>query len=169
MQEATLSARLPPQNIYSKERSTSSIKRERISESLKNFFIFLFVYAGLRKLVDLEMFVKEVWGFAIFGSKQLVKIEFICLSSAELAVAVLLAIPRTRAIGWYANFGLVVAVNVSMFIMLQYAKVIPIYYGGIIPGISFMQHFIFNLFILFVALVGLLRCLDVKRHSPKII
>jgi hypothetical protein len=165
MEETNLLGQLQFDNPVNIERSGSRkfVKKEYVMEILTCFFILLFSYAGLRKLVDLNMFVREVWGFSLFGSKTAVRWEFISLSCVELLVALLLSIPKTRTFGWYSTFILIVALNVAMFYMQQFAKVIPIYYGGIIPGVSFIIHFSFNILTLFLALIGLLRYLEASK------
>jgi len=77
----------------------------------------------------------------------------------------LLSIARTRLFGWYGTLLLVIMINIAMFIMQQYAKVIPLYYGGIIPYISFIVHFIFNIVLLFICLYGLLLYLELKHQK----
>lgn len=161
MEEIVLSGRIPEEET--RKAPISKIKKEQTLDLIVHFFILLFIYAGLRKLVDLEMFVKEVWGFAIFGSKQLIRAEFIALSCAELFVATLLLIPRTKHLGIAGAFILAVLINVCFFIMQQYAKVIPLYYGGILPSVSFITHFGFNIIILFIALKGVL--LQISLYS----
>jgi hypothetical protein len=155
MEETTLFGRLPEQNFVM-ELPAKQLRKKKALEFIVYFFILSFTYAGLRKLIDLEMFVKEVWGFAIFGSKQMVRVEFILLSCFELIVALLLTIPRTRKSGIYGAFILMVTINVCFFIMQQYAKVIPLYYGGVLPNLSFINHLIFNIAVLFLALRGVL-------------
>lgn len=155
MEEITLSGRLPEHKI-SLTPPDAYTKKKRILEILVYFFILLFTYASLRKLIDIKMFVKEVWGFALFGTKQMVQIGFVLLSSAELIVALMLAIPRTRQLGIYGAFVLMVAINILFFIMQQFSQIIPVYYGGIIPSASFITHFIFNIVVLFIALYAII-------------
>jgi hypothetical protein len=165
MEETTLSGRLPYDNSFPTEKdfSTKLVRKEHVLEVLTYFFILLFTYAGLRKLVDLNMFVKEVWCLAVFGSKFAIKWQFLILSCGELLVALLLILPRTRLIGWYSTFFLMVTINGLMFFMQQFAKVIPLYYGGIFPFISFIIQFTINIVILFFALIGLFAYLDYKK------
>jgi hypothetical protein len=165
MQETTLFDRLPLSNFLSRKKrhSVNLHKKEIAVEILTYFFILLFSYAALRKLVDLGMFVREVWGFALLGSKIAIKWEFIILITVELIVASLLAIPRTRLFGWYGSFVLMVAINAIMFFMQQYANVIPNYYGGIIPFVPFIVHFSINILLLILALIGLLNYLDIQK------
>lgn len=151
MEETTLFGRLPQEYSHNVTQS-SQLKKVPQLELIVHFFMLLFIYAALRKLTDLEMFVKEVWGFAIFGSKQMVRTGFIVLSCAELTVGIMLAIQKTRQYGIYGAFLLMAAINVLFFIIQQYAKVIPLYYGGILPSVNFITHFIFNIALLFIAL-----------------
>ena len=163
MKDSAMTGALPKQTVQSF--SLSGIRKEQINAIIVYFFILLFTYAGLRKLIDLEMFVKEIWGFALFGSMRMVRMGFVLLSCAELIVALMLTIPRTRQLGIYGAFVLMVTINILFFIMQQYAKVIPLYFGGIIPAISFIAHFIFNMAVLFVALIGVL--LSVNSREVK--
>jgi hypothetical protein len=169
MEETTLSGRLPFESpVYAKKsRPRKSIKKELISEIITYFFILLFVFAGLRKLIDLEMFIKEVYGFALFGSHSAIRTEFATLSTFELITALLLTLPKTRVLGWYATFVHLFFINIAMFYMQQFAKIIPIYYGGIIPGAPFIVHFIFNLATLFAALLGLLLMIDSRSKKAE--
>lgn len=160
MEETTLSRRLLRNKFQYK---LFRLNKIQLAEALTYFFVLLFTYTGLRKLIDLSMYVREIWGFAIFGSKLAVKLELLALSVAELCVALLLAFPRTKLLGWYVTFLLIITININMFIMQQYAKIIPLYYGGIFPKISFLQHFVINLILLFIALKGVLLQIKIKE------
>ena len=164
MEETTLLGRLPQPTI-SVDTSQHLAKKERALEYIVYLFTLLFTYAGIRKLIDLDMFVKEVWGFAIYGSKAMIRAEFTLLSCAELLVAIMLILPRTRLVGIYATFILIVTINICFFILQQYAKVIPMYYGGIIPEAPFIVHFIFNLCLLFLALVATLMAIETRKQK----
>jgi hypothetical protein len=155
MEETTIVGRLPEHKV-SVNLPGSGQKKIKALEFIVYLFILLFIYAGVRKLVDLKMFVKEVWGFSLFGTKAAVKWEFIILSVVELLIALLLAIPRTRQIGLYATFFIMVVINACFFYMLEFAKIIPMFYGGILPAASFDFTLYFNVLMLFLSLAALL-------------
>lgn len=174
MEETTLLGRLPEPATADPGKQIDKKKLEL--EYIVHLFAFLFLYAGLRKLVDLEMFVREVWGFAIYGSKAMIRAEFILLSCAELVVASMLFFSRTRTAGIIASFVLIVTINICFFILQQFAKVIPPYYGGIFPYVNFLTNFILNIVFLFISLRGVLllsslqsknACKPNTRRHPK--
>lgn len=130
-------------------------------EILCLFFIALFVHAGLAKLIDHDLFVtqisqnKPLEPFAGFLS--------IALPVVELLISLLIAIPRFRRLGLYAFTSLMAIFSIYITIILSFAEDIPCSCGGILSGMGWRTHLIFN--ILTVALaVGAIK-LQRINHS----
>lgn len=116
-------------------------------------YILLFVYAAVSKLMDFDNFQVQVaqspllTAFAGFIS--------IAVIVFELFIALLLAIPRTRVIGLYFSFALMVLFSVYIYIILNYSSYIPCSCGGILENMTWTEHLIFNIAFSLLAVVAL--------------
>lgn len=124
-----------------------------IIEIISSLYILLFVYAAVSKLMDFDNFQVQVaqspllTAFAGFIS--------IAVIVFELFIALLLAIPRTRVIGLYFSFVLMVLFSVYIYIILNYSSYIPCSCGGILENMSWTEHLIFNIAFSLLAVVAL--------------
>lgn len=73
---------------------------------------------------------------------------------AEGAVALLLLIPRTRLIGFYACYTLMALFTGYIAILLTYDGHVPCACGGVIGGLAWWQHLLFNGVFVGLSVVG---------------
>ncbi|WP_116789520.1 MauE/DoxX family redox-associated membrane protein [Flavobacterium psychrotrophum] len=117
------------------------------------FYIVLFVYAAVSKLLDFENFQVQLGQSPILGSFAGV-ISYV-VPLAELLLAVVLLIPKFRRFGLYASLSLMVMFSAYIYIVLKYAAFVPCSCGGILEKLSWQQHIIFNLCYVAVAIIGI--------------
>jgi uncharacterized membrane protein YphA (DoxX/SURF4 family) len=103
----------------------------------------LFVYTGLNKMMDYEVFKSQL-GRSPF-IEPFAGVISVTLPSFELAIAALLCIPRARLIGLYLSFGLMFFFTGYIYIMLKYAYDLPCSCGGALAALSWKDHLIFNI------------------------
>lgn len=130
------------------------MKRKLATEIISLLFIFLFVYAGLSKLMDVEKFRIEIGQSPLLTKMASFIAWFIPLS--EIAVTVLLAIPRFRMIGLLASFGLMVLFSSYIVAILGFSENIPCSCGGVLASLGWTEHLIFNGVFVVLAAAGIL-------------
>lgn len=143
--------------------------KTRFVEIVSYFFILLFCYASISKIMDFENFQFQI------GQSPLLSFFADIISygilAAEFAVSILLIFEKTRRLGLYCSFALMVMFSFYIYIILNYSELVPCSCGGILEKMDWRTHLIFNLFTLVLALTALLTQTDLmkKRKSDSLI
>ena len=104
--------------------------RDKFTISISYLFILLFVYSAVSKLLDFHNFQIQLaqspllTAFATYISYAVLTVEF--------AIAILLSIPKTRIIGLFSAFGLMLLFTIYIYIILNYSSFVPCSCGGIL-------------------------------------
>lgn len=107
------------------------------------FYVLLFVYAAVSKLLDFENFRVQL------GQSPLLSVfagfisYFVLI--LELVIAVLLAIRKTRFIGLLSFFALMSMFSAYIIVILNYSSTIPCSCGGVLENMDWKEHLTFNL------------------------
>jgi hypothetical protein len=131
------------------------MQTQKLTVEITSFlFILLWVYAGVSKLIDYEQFKVQL------GKSPLVT-EFatsvaVGLPITELVIATLLVPIRTRIFGLYCSLFLMMAFTVYLIAILNFSYYIPCSCGGILSGLGWKEHVVFNLFFVALAIVAIL-------------
>ncbi len=112
-------------------------------------FIVLFVYAATSKLLDYETFTVQLAQSPLLSAYAGMIAWFV--PSIEIAIALLLTIPRFRILALYAAFTLMVMFTAYIYIILNFSDFIPCSCGGVLEKLSWTQHLIFNIVFVFLA------------------
>jgi uncharacterized membrane protein YphA (DoxX/SURF4 family) len=123
-------------------------------EIITILFIILWIYAGLTKLLDYEKFRFQL-GRSPF-IQPIAPIIAWAMPLFEIAIAVLLVAKRTREIGMYASFFLMVLFTGYIYIMLHYSYFIPCSCGGILANMPWKTHLVFNVIFSLIGFAGIL-------------
>ncbi|MCT4137559.1 hypothetical protein HZP64_09825 [Elizabethkingia anophelis] len=117
------------------------------------FFVLLFVYAAISKLMDFEAFQVQLAQSPLLSAYA----NFISLAVIiiELIIAVLLCINRTRLLGLYASFGLMIAFTVYIYLILNYSDFVPCSCGGILEKLGWTEHLFFNIGCIVLAAIAI--------------
>ncbi|HTI09219.1 MAG TPA: MauE/DoxX family redox-associated membrane protein [Puia sp.] len=119
------------------------MKKSTIVEVISSLLIFLFIYAALSKILDLDTFryqlsqspfISNISGFVTWA-----------IPVGEILIAVSLIYKRTRLAGLYLSFFLMLLFTGYIYIMLRYSSYLPCSCGGVLSDMSWKQHFFFNL------------------------
>ncbi|MFP3591321.1 DoxX family protein [Chryseobacterium sp. SIMBA_038] len=117
------------------------------------FFILLFIYAGVSKLLDFENFQIQIAqspllsAYAGFVSYAVIIVEFI--------FAVCLIIPKLRLAGFYGSLGLMVSFTVYIYFILNFSDFIPCSCGGILEKMGWTEHLVFNTACVIIAVISI--------------
>ena len=131
-----------------------ALKKNTIVEIISALLVFLFIYAALSKLLDFGKF-----------NHQLSQSPFIAnisqwvvwaIPAGELLISILLIIRSTRIAGLYFSYFIMLLFTGYIFMMLRFSSYLPCSCGGVLSGMSWKQHFVFNLAFTGLALTAIM-------------
>ncbi|WP_312902724.1 MauE/DoxX family redox-associated membrane protein [Chryseobacterium taichungense] len=134
-------------------------------EYVSHFFILLFCYASISKIMDFENFQVQIAQSPIFSS--VAGIISYGVLTTELLVCILLIFERTRIIGLYSSFFLMVSFTIYIYVILNYSDNVPCSCGGILEKMGWRTHLIFNVATAVLSSVAIL--LDRAQRRKKMI
>ncbi|QEC40304.1 MauE/DoxX family redox-associated membrane protein [Pseudobacter ginsenosidimutans] len=123
----------------------------------------LFIYAAYNKLAIYPTFVKQLRLSPATSGYENFLAWFI--PSIEIAIAILLIIPRSRLIGLYSSFFLMLAFTVYVYVVPHFFQQQTCSCGGIISTFSWKEHFYFNLFFTFLAGSGVVLLSTIQQQK----
>ncbi|UCA61748.1 hypothetical protein KB553_09500 [Chryseobacterium rhizoplanae] len=134
-------------------------------QSTVYFLIFLFIYAAFSKLMDFEAFQVQLAQSPLLSAYAgIISYAVIIL---ELIIAGLLYLSKTRLIGLYASFGLMISFTVYIYLILNFSDFVPCSCGGILEKMGWTEHLIFNIVWVIFALVSILIMESQKETEKK--
>ncbi|MDQ8747853.1 MauE/DoxX family redox-associated membrane protein [Elizabethkingia miricola] len=127
--------------------------KTRIIEFVSYFFILLFCYAGISKLMDFENFQVQISASPLLSEFS----EFLpyAIIIAEFLIAGLLCYPKTRNIGLIGSFVLMLIFTGYIAFTLSTSNNLPCSCGGILEKMSWHQHLYFNIGCVILSITGL--------------
>lgn len=128
--------------------------KERFIEIIAALYIMLFIYAGVSKLLDIELFRVQ-----ISQSPLLTEVAGLlswAVPGLEVVIAISLVFEKTRLMGFYAALMLMVAFTGYIVLASRFSDFVPCSCGGVIQQMTWNQHLVFNLFFVAIAVVGIL-------------
>lgn len=117
-------------------------------------FVLLFIYAATSKLLDFETFTVQLAQSPLLSAYA--GIIAWLVPGIEIAIAILLMLPRFRTIALYAAFTLMVMFTAYIYIILNFSDFIPCSCGGVLEKLSWTQHLIFNVVFIVLAALAIL-------------
>ncbi|WP_160714149.1 MauE/DoxX family redox-associated membrane protein [Chitinophaga solisilvae] len=136
------------------------MKRTVIIEIISLLLVILFLYTGISKMLDYPLFK------GVIGTSPILKpvAPFIAMTlpTFECIVAVLLFIPKTRWIGLYLAFMMMIIFTAYIIAILSYGEHIPCSCGGVLEEMSWQTHLVFN--VIFTCLSAWAIYLNRKEH-----
>lgn len=134
----------------------------RFVEYTSYFFILLFCYAGISKLIDFEKFQDQISASPLLnGFSQFLPYTIIIV---ELFIAGLLCYRKTRTIGLIGSFILLLIFTGYIALLLSTSKNLPCSCGGILEKMSWNQHLYFNIGCVILSVIAL--GLNLKYSRP---
>lgn len=128
--------------------------------------VILWIYTSISKLYDYENFRTQL-GRSPF-LENISTFTANVLPVGELLLALLLIIRKTRVLGLYLSFGLMLMFTGYIYIMLYYSYDLPCSCGGVLAQMSWDNHLYFNIGYTLLALIGILIIEKGRllQHSP---
>ncbi len=116
--------------------------------------VLLWVYTAFNKLADFAAFKHQLASQTLGKTAASFLLWFIPIS--EIAAAVLLLIRNTRQLGFIVSaFLMLLFTGYIGLVLLGYYDRIPCSCGGVLKAMGWQMHFWFNLFFLFISMVGI--------------
>ena len=128
------------------------MKKNAVVEIIVSLLVFLFVYAAVSKLLDLNKFRYQL-GQSPFMTR-FAPIAVWAIPLSEILISITLMIKRFRTTGLYLSFYLMLVFSGYIYIMLRYSPYLPCTCGGVLSFMSWKQHLAFNLLFAGLVLLG---------------
>jgi len=130
------------------------IPKNFIIEIISLLFILLFVYASISKLLEFNDFQTQL------GQSPLLAAFAVPVSygviGIELATAGLLAWEKTRKLGLYTAYLLMVLFTTYIVIILNFTPFTPCSCGGVLESLGWTEHLVFNVGFILLAILGVI-------------
>jgi len=153
MQKTTHAGSMPERSVIYKIVSFSWLKKKLMVELIAHFFIILFLYTGISKLMEFDIFQEQLDDSPVLGP--IAPLITFGLPAVEFIVSFLLFMPRYRLKGLYASLILMSAFTIYVVALLSFSTHLPCSCGGIMEELSWKGHLIFNCTSILLALIGI--------------
>lgn len=140
-------------NLLRQMITLSWLKKKTIVELIAHIFIILFLYTGISKLMDFEVFKAQLEDSPVL--KTIAPVVAWGLPMIEFVVSILLFIPRYRLTGLYSAFSLMILFTGYVITILTIDKELPCSCGGIIGLLSWKAHLALNIILIGFAAIAI--------------
>lgn len=139
--------------------------KQMIVEIICYLFVLLWLYAATNKILDFQKFKVQIGQSPILTNYALIIAWAIpCI---EIILSILLLINRTFLAGLYTSFGLMFTFTAYITVILNFAERVPCSCGGILEKMGWMEHLIFNIGFLFLALIAVILKSQLNESQAK--
>ena len=134
-----------------------------VVEVISVLILSLFLYAAISKIMDYSVFKEQLADSPILGRIS----GFLAwmLPAFELALVVLLAVPRWRLKGLYTSLVLLLVFIVYIIVMMATVDHLPCSCGGLLEQLSWKGHIIFNGIFSLLAAIAIRLQKQLIRHN----
>ncbi len=139
------------------------LSKNRLVAIIGYLFILLFVYAAVSKILEFKNFQAQL-GQSPLLSAFTGFISYAVLT-VEIIIAIALSIPKSRLIGLYAAFLMMIMFTAYIVVILNYSSFIPCSCGGILEKMEWKGHLIFNVAFCLLAVWGIIAGSNLSRKS----
>ncbi|MDN3692537.1 hypothetical protein QWZ06_09740 [Chryseobacterium tructae] len=126
------------------------------------FFVLLFVYAAVSKILDFENFQVQIAQSPLLSSYA--GITSYAVIIAELVICISLILPKYRLYGLYSSLGLMTSFTTYIYLIIHYSEFIPCSCGGILEKLDWNEHLIFNIGCVIIAIIGIFLSVKLKQR-----
>ncbi|MFF5380774.1 MauE/DoxX family redox-associated membrane protein [Pedobacter suwonensis] len=138
--------------------------RELFFDLTAYLYILLFVYTAVSKIITYPFFLKILSGLPMVGDYYPLLAIFII--SAELILGILLIVPKSRYSGLKGSLGLMLVFTIYLAYHIWTGTTLPCSCGGVISQMTWLQHLLFNMGFIMLALVTLI--INTRNFKTKI-
>ena len=155
-------------NTFKRIVNFSWVKKSVLIEIIALFFVVLFLYTGISKLMELDVFVEQLYESPILAP--IAPVVAWGMPVTEFIISLLLFFPRYRLKGLYLTFILMTLFTAYIITLFTINPELPCSCGGIIEALSWKGHMVFNSSLILLSLVairmqrGLNRSKEIKEE-----
>lgn len=129
-------------------------QRAVFADFISGLFIMLFVYAAFSKIQDFEKFNVELAKSPILNF--VAQPIAILIPIVEIMISIMLIIKRLQYVGLYSSLTLMTMFSAYIVLILNFSSYIPCSCGGVLQNMTWIQHLIFNLGFVILAILAVL-------------
>ena len=144
-----------------------SSTRHILVQMIAAILVFLFAYTAISKFFNFNVFRFTLGMAPVIGS--FAGFMSIAIPAVNLVVALLLLVPRTRKAALWLSLFLLGAYTSYIGYVLLVSKQLPCSCNGIVPWLSWTNHFWLNLFIIALVISGLLLSKRLIAINPPVL
>jgi uncharacterized membrane protein YphA (DoxX/SURF4 family) len=134
----------------------------KLTTTIKSNFIYavsllhvlLFTYAAISKVLDFENFRVQLGQSPLLSAYA--DYTALAVPASELLICGLLLVSKTRIIGLFAAYSLMVMFTAYIYIILNFSSFVPCSCGGILEDMSWNQHMAFNIAFIVLSIIAVL-------------
>jgi hypothetical protein len=157
---------LQKRNVIIRILTFSWLKKRLAVEIIALLFVILFLYTGIAKLMDFEVFQEQLMDSPLLAFAA--PIVAWGLPIMEFVVSIALFMPKYRLRGLYAAFILMILFIAYVGILLSISTELPCSCGGIMEALSWQAHLIVNIALTGLALTGIILAKKIKRNGGEL-
>ena len=116
-------------------------------------FVVLFTYAAVSKLLEFEKFRAQLGQSPLLTA--FADMVVWTIPAVELAISLLLFVPRFRLGALYASLSLMTLFTAYIVAILYFSPYVPCSCGGILEKLGWTEHLVFNLLFIALAIAGI--------------
>lgn len=158
--------RLQKRNVFIRIISFTWLKKRLAVEIIAHLFIILFLYTGIAKLMEFDVFQEQLNDSPIL--EPVAPLVAWGLPIIEFIVSLSLFIPKYRLWGLYAAFVLMILFTAYVGILLSISTQLPCSCGGIMEALSWPAHLVVNIALIGLALTGITLAKKIKRNGGEL-
>jgi len=140
-------------NLFIRVVSFSWVKRSLLIEIISLWFVILFLYTGIAKLLDFGVFKAQLEESPVL--EPVAPVIAWTLPAVEFILCILLFFQTFRLKGLYGTFLIMTTFTIYVLVMLLTSPELPCSCGGIIEALSWPGHLIFNALMVFISIAGI--------------
>ncbi|MFL9835552.1 MauE/DoxX family redox-associated membrane protein [Chryseobacterium terrae] len=126
--------------------------KSKFIEFTSYFFMLLFCYASVSKIMDFENFQVQIGQSPLLSAYAGVISYGVIL--VEVVIVIFLSIKKLRTIGLYGSTSIMSAFTIYIFLILNYSDFVPCSCGGILESLGWTEHLFFNLFCVIIGAIA---------------
>jgi len=153
MKRITLSGKYEQNNFLANILYFRWLKKQTILEIISLLFVILFLYTGISKFSDYDVFREQLGASPTLGP--VAPVMSWGLPVIEIIVAVMVFVQRYRRYGLYASFVLMIIFTGYVGALLLFSDELPCSCGGIIALLSWPQHLVVNVLLIILAFTAI--------------
>jgi uncharacterized membrane protein YphA (DoxX/SURF4 family) len=150
-------------NTFKRIVSFSWVKKSVLVEVIALLFVILFLYTGVAKLMEFDVFEEQLAESPILAP--IASVVAWGMPVTEFIISLLLFFPRYRLKGLYLTSILMTLFTAYIITLFTISPELPCSCGGILEALSWKGHLVFNSLLILLSLVAIRMQRGLKRSK----